>query len=165
METQQDLNKWIIKCIEYYNNHSLTKIEYMKTIDQRVEQLEQAHSRLFNLFNSFQKDFEQNKQVQTEQVELLKDLINSLQPKEEEYKLLPDNLYAGTEYKAVIAGIVKATPTVWKEMEYCNWEVKLEGKPDYVYVAFIPQTVQLQVGDAVRFTYAHPFQLRKLKQI
>lgn len=165
MTTQQDLEKWINSCILYYNKHSITKIENMKTIDQRVEQLEQAHSRLFNLFNSFQKDFEQNKKVLSEKLELLEDLLHSLQPKEEEVKLLPDTLYAGTEYKAVIAAIVKATPTVWKEMEYCNWEVKLEGKPDYVYVAFIPQTVQLQVGDAVRFQYAHPFQLRKLKQI
>jgi plastocyanin len=50
-------------------------------------------------------------------------------------------------------------------MEYTNWEVRLEGKETYVMVAFIPTEYKLAAGDKVRFTYAHPFQLRKLKII
>ncbi len=162
MNTQQDLDKWINSCLTYYNTHSITKIEYMKTNEERIQQLEQAHSRLYNLFTNFQKDFEEYKLVQLNKFEELKHLS---QQEEQNVPLLPDNLYAGTEYKAVIAGIVKATPTVWKEMNYVNWEIKLEGKPDYVFVAFIKEEYVLQVGDAVTFTYAHPFQCRKLKQI
>lgn len=164
MKTQQELDRWINACIKYYNNNSKT-IE-MKTTDERVQQLEQAHSRLFNQFNTFHQDFIQHRQVLLDEIELLKDIIKNLQPKDEkEVAALPEDMKAGAEYVAVISNILKSKATKWHDMDYTNWELKLEGKPDYVYVAFIPTSYQLQIGDKVRFTYAHPFLLKKLKQV
>lgn len=184
MKTQQELDKWIeacqrffvstkfneqhrkwmTGCIKYYDKQFQKSIN-MKSNEERIQQLEQAHSRLYNSFNTFHQDYLQHRLVYQEQFDLLKQMINSLQPKENEVDELPDTMKAGTDYRAVISTIMKATPVKWQNMDYCNWELKLQGKDDYVYVAFIPQSVQLQVGDKVRFTYAHPFQLKKLKQI
>lgn len=163
MKTQQELDRWIDACQTYYNLNS--KSNSMKTNEERIQQLEQAHSRLFNQFNTLHQDFIQHRMVYQEQIDLLKQEITSLQNKEEPaVKELPENLYAGTEYVGVISEVVKKTPTKWKDMEYCNWQLKLQGKEEH-YIAFIPLSIELVAGDKVRFTYAHPFQLRKLKQI
>lgn len=163
METQEQLDKWINSCINYYNKKSNTKMN--KTTEERIQQLEQAHSRLFNNFNTLHQDFVQYRNVMVEEVSTLKEMIKSLQPKEEVIPVLPDNLINGKEYKAVVTDVIKFTNVIWKNIPYTNWELKLEGKDQYVYVAFIPTEVKIVPGTKVRFTYANPFQLRKLKLI
>jgi GTPase Era involved in 16S rRNA processing len=163
MNTQQDLDKWISRCINYYNTHSITKNKIeMKTTEERFQQLEQAHARLFNQFNTLHQDFVKYREVMQEQLQNLKGLINLSST--EEAPALPDVMYTGTEYKSVITEIIKQTPTKWKDMEYTNWQIKLEGKEEH-YIAFIPTEYTLAAGDKVRFTYTHPFQCKKLKQI
>ena len=164
MNNQQDLDKWISSSIEYYN---LKSNKSMKTTEERFQQLEQAHSRLFNQFNTLHQDFFSYKEAVKEQVQQLKDMLAtySINLQQIQVQPLPEKLQANNDYTAVISEIVTSTPTKWKDMDYTNWEVKLEGKDKYVFVAFIPTEHQLTAGDLVRFTYAHPFQLRKLKKI
>jgi hypothetical protein len=135
----------------------------MKTTEEKLQQLELAHARLFNQFNTLHQDFIKYKDVMQEQLTNLKGLINLSSTEEEEG--LPETLITNKEYKAVISKIVKSTPTKWNNKEWTNWELKIEGKDEYVYVAFIPTEHQLAVGDNVRFTYANPFQLKKLRKI
>lgn len=161
METQEQLDKWINSCLKYYNKKSNNK---MKTTEERLLQLETAHSRLYNQFNTLHQDFVKYREVMEERLQNLKGLIKS-STEEEEVPALPETLVNGKEYKAVVTEIIKSTPTKWKNMEYTNWELKLEGKDQYVFVAFIPTEYQVQPGCNVRFTYANPFQLRKLKLI
>ena len=164
MNTQESLDKWINKSIQYYNNHSIKQIN-MKTTEERIQQLEQAHSRLFNNYNTLHQDFLNYRDVMVEEVAALKELIKSVQPKENEVQGLPDELKNGIEYKAVIAEVLKSKDVKWQNMDYTNWEIRLVGKEEYVYVAFIPTGISLEAGNNVRFTYAQPFQCKKLKVI
>lgn len=160
METQETLDKWINSCLNHYNLKSNIK---MKTTEERFQQLELAHARLFNQFNTLHQDFISYKDVMVEQLSNLKGLINL--PSTEEATALPDKLQNNVEYKGIINEVVGSTPTKWKNMDYTNWEVRLEGKEKYVMIAFIPTEYKLAAGDKVRFTYGQPFQLRKLKII
>jgi predicted nuclease with TOPRIM domain len=164
MDTQEHLDKWLRNCVAYYNKHSLKQFT-MKTTEERIQQLEQAHGRLHNQFQTFHQDFINYRKEMQDQLTHIKDLIKQVQqvaaPAEPEE--LPEELLNKREYKAVVQSVVKTTPVQWKNMDYQNVEVKLVGKPDYVYVAFIPAAQQVTAGDNVRFTYAHPFQLKHLK--
>lgn len=161
METQEHLDKWIASCLKYYNNKSIIK---MKTTEERFQQLELAHARLFNQFNTLHQDFISYKEVMVEQLSNLKELVKQSST-EEEVQELPETLVHNKDYTGVIAAVIKSTPTKWNNKEWTNWEVKLEGKEDYAYIAFIPTEHQLTAGDKVKFQYVHPFQLKKLKQI
>jgi hypothetical protein len=160
METQEQLDKWINACLNYYNLKSNIK---MKTNEERFQQLELAHARLFNQFNTLHQDFVQYREVMEEQLINLKGLINLSST--EEVVDLPETLVHNKDYTGVISAVLKSTPTKWNNNDWTNWEVKLEGKDDYAYIAFIPSEHQLAAGDKVRFQYVHPFQLKKLKQL
>jgi len=162
METQEQLDKWINACLNYYNLKSNIK---MKTTEERFQQLELAHARLFNQYNTLNQDYLELKGYVFEQVDKLHTKINSLQPKEEEVLDLPETLVHNKDYTGVISAVLKSTPTKWNNNDWTNWEVKLEGKDDYAYIAFIPSEHILAAGDKVRFQYVHPFQLKKLKQL
>ena len=97
-----------------------------------------------------------------EQLVNLKGLINLSSTEEEQG--LPETLLNGKEYKTVITDIIKSKAVKWKEMDYTNWQIKIEGKEEH-YIAFIPSEHELVAGDVVRFTYANPFQLKKLRKI
>jgi hypothetical protein len=160
METQEQLDKWINACLNYYNLKSNIK---MKTTEERFQQLELAHARLYDQFNTLHQDFISYKEVMVEQLQNLKGLINLSST--EEVVDLPETLVHNKDYTGVIAAVLKSTPTKWNNNDWTNWEVKLEGKDDYAYIAFIPSEHQLTAGDKVRFQYVHPFQLKKLKQL
>lgn len=164
MKTQQDLDKWISSSIEYYKSKTNKS---MKTTEEKLQELQVAHGRLFNQFNTLHQDFVNYREVMKEQVQQLQDMLvlNSIQQQQNQVQPLPEKLQANVEYTSVITEVVSSTKTKWKDMDYTNWEIKIEGKDKYVFVAFIPTEYLLKEGDRVRFTYAHPFQLRKLKQI
>jgi hypothetical protein len=160
MDSQENLDKWIKSCLNHYNLKSNIK---MKTTEERFQQLEQAHARLYNNFNTLHQDFVQYREVMQEELINLKGLINLSST--EEVVDLPETLVHNKDYTGVIAAVLKSTPTKWNNNDWTNWEVKLEGKDDYAYIAFIPSEHQLSAGDKVRFQYVHPFQLKKLKQL
>jgi hypothetical protein len=135
----------------------------MKTTEERIQQLEQAHSRLNNQYINLKNDLEEliSSSITADAV---KNWISEAIPKED-VPALPDELVNGIDYKAVVAEVVKFKNVKWKDMDYTNWEIKLIGKEEYVYVAFIPTEITLVPGCNVKFTYAQPFQCRKLKLI
>ena len=137
----------------------------MKTVEERIQQLEQAHSRLFNLIKDVQLDITNIKNnAGNSYLELsnnIREIKDILQPKEE-IKPLPEEMKNGLEYKAVVTEIVKTKDVEWKRKNYTNYELKLEGKEDYVFLAFVPTENKVDTGAIVRFTYMHPFQCKKL---
>ena len=161
--TQQELDIWLAGCLTYYNNNS--KIKTMsKTIEERMKQLETAHSRLHNLLMQVQTDITNiNNRNGNHYLELsnkLNDLTKLVVP--EDTTTLPDEMKNGVEYKAIVAEILKTKDVKWQNMDYTNWEIKLVGKEEYVHIAFIPTGTAINAGDKVRFTYAAPFQCKKL---
>jgi len=164
METQEQLDKWINACLNHYNLKSNNK---MKTLEERMLQLELAHSRLFNQLKDVELDINniknRNGNTYLELSNKINDLKELIQP--DDAAELPETLVHNKDYTGVIAAVIKSTPTKWNNKQWTNWEVKLEGKEDYAYIAFIPTEHQLTAGDKVRFQYVHPFQLKKLKQL
>jgi hypothetical protein len=160
METQEQLDKWIYSCLNYYNKKSIFK---MKTNEERFQQLELAHARLYNQYQNLIEDFDNLKEQLDERFSDLKSFI--VASSTEEVVDLPETLVHNKDYTGVISAVLKSTPTKWNNNDWTNWEVKLEGKDDYAYIAFIPSEHILAAGDKVRFQYVHPFQLKKLKQI
>jgi hypothetical protein len=155
--TQEELDIWIEGCINHYKKNS-NKV--MATIEERMERLELAHSRLYNQQKTMLDDFAkiQNK--------LLKEIsnINSQLTEGKELDLLPlpEKLIENKKYSAEITEIVKREDVLWRNMNYSNWEVKLKGK-EYIYLAFIKSEVTLEPGVHVDFEYQHYLKLKHLK--
>lgn len=165
MTSQQHLDKWITACLSHYNSISKTKIDNMQTLEEKVQQLQQAHGRLYNNFNTLHQDFLNYREAVKEQFQQMKDMMAEVLPKDDgKIKPLPEEMEQGQEYVAIISEVIKRKNTKWNNMDWSNWQIKLEGKEEH-YIAFIPSEYTLEIGDKVRFQYAAPFQCKKLKQI
>ena len=154
---QEELDLWIEGCINHYKKNS-NKV--MATIEERIERLEQAHSRMYNQQKTMLEDFTK---VQNKLLEEIKNINSQLTAgKELDLLPLPDKLIEGKKYSAEITEIVKREDVVWRRMNYSNWEVKLKGK-EYIYLAFIKSEITLEPGILVDFEYQHYLKLKHLK--
>lgn len=158
MDTKE-LDLWMDGCIRHYNKITNNK---MKTVEERIVQLENAHGRLYN----------QTKEM-FELVTTLRDKINSelesLNTKIREIKqeptcVLPDKLIEDKKYQAIIKDIISHEPTDYYKKKMINWEVKLVGK-EHVFHAFVKPDIVLEPGMMVEFTYKTYLQLYHLKVV
>lgn len=155
--TQDELDLWIEGCITHYNKNSK---KVMATIEERIERLELAHSRLFNEQKRMLEDLTK---AQNKLVEEIKNINSQLtEGKELDLLPLPEKLVEGKKYTAEITEIIKREDVLWRKMNYSNWEVKLKGK-DYIYLAFIKSEITLEPGILVDFEYQHYLKLKHLK--
>jgi hypothetical protein len=155
--TQEELDLWLEGCINYYKKNSK---KVMATTEERIERLEQAHSRMFNQQKTLMEDFQK---VQKKLLDEIKNINSQLsEGKELDLLPLPDKLIETKKYSAEITEIIKKEDVEWRKMNYTNWEVKLKGK-DYIYLAFVKSEVILQPGTLVSFEYQHYLKLKHLK--
>jgi hypothetical protein len=155
--TQQELDIWIEGCITHYKKNT-NKV--MATIEERIERLEQAHSRLYNQQKTILEDFTKS---QNKLLEEIKNINSQLtEGKELDLLPLPDKLIEGKKYSAEITEIIKREDIEWRKMNYSNWEVKLKGK-EYIYLVFIKSEITLEPGILVDFEYQHYLKLKHLK--
>jgi hypothetical protein len=154
---QEELDLWIKGCITHYKKNT-NKV--MVTIEERMERLEQAHSRLYNQQKTMLDDLTK---VQNKLLEEIKNINSQLsEGKDLDLLPLPDKLIEGKKYSAEITEIIKREDIIWRKINYSNWEVKLKGK-DYIYLAFIKSEVALEPGTLVDFEYQHYLKLKFLK--
>ena len=155
--TQEELEQWIEGCINHYKKNSK---KVMATTDERIERLEQAHSRMFNQQKALIDDF---KKVQNKLLEEIKNINSQLSAaKELDLLPLPEKLIETKKYSAEITDIVKKEDVEWRKMNYTNWEVKLKGK-EHIFLAFIKSEVILEPGTLVVFEYQPYLKLKHLK--
>jgi hypothetical protein len=155
--TQEELDLWIEGCINHYKKNSK---KVMATTDERIERLEQAHSRMFNQQKALIDDF---KKVQQKLLEEIKNINSQLTAgKELDLLPLPEKLIETKKYSAEITEIIKKEDVEWRKMNYTNWEVKLKGK-EHIFLAFVKSEVVLQPGTLVAFEYQHYLKLKHLK--
>jgi hypothetical protein len=154
---QEELDIWIEGCINHYKKNT-NKV--MATIEERMERLEQAHSRLYNQQKTMLEDFTK---AQNKLLEEIKNINSQLtEGKELDLLPLPEKLIEGKKYTGEITEIIKREDVIWRKMNYSNWEIKLKGK-DYIYLAFIKSEVILEPGILVDFEYCHYLKLKHLK--
>lgn len=155
---QEELEIWIEGCITHYKKNT-NKI-MAATIEERMERLEQAHSRLYNQQKTMLDDLTK---VQNKTLEEIKNINSQLtEGKDLDLLPLPDKLIEGKKYSAEITEIIKREDVLWRKMNYTNWEVKLKGK-DYIYLAFVKSEITLDAGALVHFEYNHYLKLKHLK--
>jgi hypothetical protein len=155
--TQQELDLWIEGCINHYKKNSK---KVMATTDERIERLEQAHSRMFNQQKALIDDF---KKVQNKLLEEIKKINSQLsEAKDLDLQPLPEKLIETKRYSAEITEIIKKEDVEWRKMNYTNWEVKLKGK-EHIFLAFVKSEVILEPGTQVMFEYQHYLKLKHLK--
>ena len=155
--TQEELDLWIEGCITHYKKNSK---KVMATTEERIDRLEQAHSRMFNQQKTMLQDFQK---AQNKLLEEIKNINSQLTAgKELDLLPLPEKLIETKKYSAEITEIIKREDVEWRKMNYTNWEVKLKGK-EHIFLAFVKSEVVLQPGTLVAFEYQHYLKLKHLK--
>ena len=154
---QEELELWIEGCINHYKKNS-TKV--MATIEERMDRIEQAHSRLFNK----QKEIlDQLTKLNNTLVEEIGKINTQLDERSElELLPLPDKFIEGRKSSAEITEVISKDDIVWRNMNYTNWELKLKGN-DHIFLAFIKTEINLDAGALVNFEYEHYLKLKHLK--
>jgi hypothetical protein len=155
--TQEELDLWIEGCINHYKKNSK---KVMATTDERIERLEQAHSRMFNQQKALIDDFNKVQQKLLEEIKNINSQLSAA--KELDLLPLPEKLIETKKYSAEITEIIKKEDVEWRKMNYTNWEVKLKGK-EHIFLAFVKSEVVLQPGTLVAFEYQHYLKLKHLK--
>jgi molecular chaperone GrpE (heat shock protein) len=113
---QEELDLWIKGCITHYKKNT-NKV--MVTIEERIERLEQAHSRLYNQQKTMLDDLTK---VQNKLLEEIKNINSQLsEGKDLDLLPLPDKLIEGKKYSAEITEIIKREDIIWRKINYSNW--------------------------------------------
>jgi len=136
-----------------------------QTIEERLSQLEKAHSRLFHQYKNLLKDFEDLKKF-TQQID------NSCYIKIKEINLdIADlklsqpkaDFIDGNKYQDVIEEIITIEKVDWNNKTCLNLSVKLKSRQE-LYKTFILQENKPRINDKVTFIYnAKDKKLTKLK--
>jgi hypothetical protein len=138
-----------------------------QTIEERLTQLEKAHSRLFNQYQNLLKDFEKFKSISTSMVN---DDYTKIKNLEERIEQLKDNqpveqFINGNRYRDVIEEIVTNKKVDWENKIFSQLEVKLRKRPE-LYKIFVLEKNTPKVNDRITFIYdAEDKKLTKLKCI
>ena len=139
----------------------------MATIEEELQMIKTAHSRLFNQFKQLENDFNSlivdanlsninlNKKIKDLQEEIVNITIPP-QPKE--------SFKEGSSYTGEILEIVTVEPTEWKNKSFLNIELKLVGRSE-LYKIFVLKENKPSVGNKIRFTYQLEDKLIQIKVI
>lgn len=133
-----------------------------KTVEERIIQLESAHSRLFNRVNKLEQELErlvnvlQDKHL-TRIYSDIKEIQDKLELKTvEEFKI-------GANYVQIVDEIIsKSEPVEWKNNKFHNYELKFQHRPE-IYSAFISSKYNLSNGARIKFTLLENFKLSQIK--
>ena len=139
----------------------------MATIEEELQMVKTAHSRLFNQlkqlendFNSLIVDANQNNISLNNKIKLLQEKLDDItiptQPKES-FKI-------GSSYTGVISEIVTVEETEWKNKSFLNIELKLIGREE-LFKVFVLKGNKPSNGNKIRFTYELEDKLYQIKVI
>jgi len=156
---KQELDIWLEGCINYYNKKTNNN---MATIEEKIKQLENAHSRMYNQQKELTELVIKLQDKLTGELEKITTQLKEL--KQEVPDTLPQQLIEDKKYNGQITEIISSKDVVWRNMNYTNWELKLKGK-EHIFLAFIKTGIILEPGMLVKFTYKHYLKLVHLKVI
>ena len=125
-----------------------------QTIEERLTQLEKAHSRLFNQYQNLIKDFEDLKRF-TNQIDL--DLYESIKELKSRLDDLGDTqpkqpFVNGNRYQDVIEEIVSTKKVGWNNKIFLESEIKLKKRPE-LYKIFVLEKNQPETNDKISFIF------------
>lgn len=139
----------------------------MATIEEELQMVKTAHSRLFNQlkqlendFNSLIVDANQNNISLNNKIKLLQEKIDGITIPTQ----LKENFKEGSSYTGVISEIVTVEQTEWKKKSFLNIELKLVGREE-LFKVFVLEENKPSNGNKIRFTYQLEDKLYQIKVI
>jgi hypothetical protein len=139
----------------------------MATIEEELQMVKTAHSRLFNQLKQLESDF--NSLIVDSNLSNinLSNKIKQLQEQIDSIDVVPqpkENFKEGSNYTAIISEFVTIQETQWKNKDFLNIELKLVGRNE-LYKIFVLKGSKPRVGDKIRFTYQPEDKLYQIKVI
>jgi hypothetical protein len=127
-----------------------------KDLEERIVQLEKAHSRIFNQFVVQQKQLE-------ELISFCNDLSEHLFATKKLLNQEKINFEIGKSYVATITEIVsKSEPVEWKNLTFYNYKLIL-GNNSEIYNAFVNGKYHLQKNSRIEFLYENNSILKQVR--
>lgn len=137
----------------------------MATIEEELQMVKTAHSRLFNQLKQLESDF--NSLIVDANLSNINmtNKIKELQEQIDNFILPPqpkENFKEGSSYTGEILEIVTVEPTEWKNKSFLNIELKLVGRSE-LYKIFVLKENKPRPGNRIRFTYQLEDKLYQIK--
>jgi len=125
-----------------------------QTIEERLNQLEKAHSRLNNQYQNLLKDFEllnsTTKKINEDWYQFYKGL--DIEIKYLKRDIPQQEFIDGNRYKDIIEEIISSEDVIWNKQKYTNLLVKLKSRPE-VYSTFVLERNKPRINDKVTFIF------------
>lgn len=139
----------------------------MATIEEELQMVKTAHSRLFNQLKQLESDF--NSLIVESNISNinLTNKIKQLQEQIDDISFPPqpkETFKQGCNYTGVISEFVMVQETQWKNKDFLNIELKLVGRNE-LYKIFVLKGSKPRVGDKIKFTYQPEDKLYQIKVI
>lgn len=141
----------------------------MATIEEELQMVKTAHSRLFNQLKQLESDFNSlivdSNQTNINLGNKIKELqeqiveISNTQTPKVKQPFVIDNTYRET-----ISAVLSTNQVEWNNGQYVNYEIKLKDREE-IYTAFISLKYRLVPGFIIKFTYNDNGKLKNIKII
>jgi hypothetical protein len=141
----------------------------MATIEEEIQMIKTAHSRLFNQLKQLESDFNSlivdSNLCNTNIANSIKDLqeqlveLRNTQPPKVKPALIIDNVY-----RERISEIISGNKVEWNNGQYMNYEIKLKDREE-IFNAFISIKYRLVPGFIIKFTYSDNSKLKNIRII
>lgn len=125
-----------------------------QTTEERLSQLEKAHSRLFNHYQNLIKDFHVLQNLYGELDSAFKKEVKEIQSNIEQLKQSQpkSSFIDGQRYKDKIVNVISDKIVEWQNKIFAQMEVNLDGRPE-IYKIFVKERNKPKIGDTITFTY------------
>ena len=137
----------------------------MATIEEELQMVKTAHSRLFNQLKQLESDFN-SLIVDSNQSNInLGNKIKELQEQLNNVNIVPkpmESFKEGSSYTGIISEIITIEQTEWKGKSFFNIELTLFGREE-IYKIFILKENKPSAGNRIRFTYQLENKLYQVK--
>lgn len=132
----------------------------MKPLEEEIQMIKTAHSRLLNQYKDLEKQLNllKSKHTDLEQV-VLEQLLSSIKNDEPVYK---PSLIAGNRYVEEISEIISIEKKEWNGGQFINYELKFKDRQE-IYTAFISIKYVLEPKMKIKFFYAGEGKLSNVK--
>lgn len=140
----------------------------MKPIDEEIQVLKTAHSRLYNQFQNLIKDHQMLlnyfNELNEKQSNFEKVIYQQVEDLKQIGPIRKPEFFAGNIYTAQISEVLSEREVDWNNSKYVNYEIKFKEREE-IYLAFISIKYRLLPNFNIKFMYEGNGKLKNVKII
>lgn len=140
----------------------------MKQIEQEIQVLKTAHSRLHNQYQNLLKDYQSIfnylDKLNEKQFNFEKLILEQIEDLKEIKPVRKPEFIAGNIYTSQISEVFSEKEVYWNNGKYLDYEIKFKGREE-IYLAFISIKYRLLPNFNIKFMYEGNGKLRNVKII